>query len=77
MTLDIPDAVHGSLKLPAFPLLHRPERRANVPTIVQQPTGRPVRISCMSFPGMDLEQATALLRLEGAFSTDLVVLPEY
>jgi len=31
----------------------------------------------MSFPGMGLEEAVALLRQEDAFATDLVVLPEY
>jgi hypothetical protein len=39
--------------------------------------GRPVKITCISVPAMDLEQAAALLRQEGAFATDLVVLPEY
>jgi hypothetical protein len=46
-------------------------------TTSQQPTGRPVKISCISFPAMELEQAAALLRQEAAFATDLAVLPEY
>jgi predicted amidohydrolase len=39
--------------------------------------GRPVKITCISVSHMDLEQAAALLRQEGALVTDLVVLPEY
>jgi hypothetical protein len=43
-----------------------------------QPTiGRPVKITCISVPGMQLEQAAALIREETALATDLVVLPEY
>ena len=44
---------------------------------MQATIGRPVRITCISVPGMQLEQAAALLRQESAWATDLVVLPEY
>ena len=44
---------------------------------MQATIGRPVRITCISVPGMQLEQAAALLRQESALATDLVVLPEY
>jgi hypothetical protein len=41
------------------------------------PAGRPVKVTCLSFPSLRPEEAAALLRLEKTFSTDLAVLPEY
>jgi hypothetical protein len=44
---------------------------------MQTTIGRPVKITCISVPGLELERAAALLRQESPLAPDLVVLPEY